>query len=205
MRPTGSAAELEARRLRAVDLLRDGKSNTEVARLVGASLSSVKRWKRAAAEGGSEALAAKPNRGRPPRLTPEQKQELAQILRAGPLAAGFRNNLWTCRRVAQVIRERYDVVYHRDHVGRVLHALGFTQQKPQRRATLRDETAIEQWRTQDWERIKKRAAESKLSSHFSMKPDSCSSRSAAVPGLRAAKLRSNMPRPGMTVCRSSGR
>ncbi len=176
MRPTGSAAELEARRLRAVDLLRDGKRNTEVARLIGVDVSSVKRWKRAAATGGSEALAAKPNRGRPPRLTPEQKQELAQIVRAGPLAAGFRTNLWTCRRVAQVIRQRFGVEYHRDHVGRVLHALGFTQQKPQRRATQRDEAAIEQWRTQEWERIKKRAATSKLSSHFSTKPASCSSR-----------------------------
>ena len=175
MRPIGSAAELEARRLRAVDLLRDGKSNTEVARLVGVSLSSVKRWKRAAAEGGSEALAAKPNRGRPPRLTPEQKQELAQIVRAGPLAAGFRNNLWTCRRVAQVIRQRFGVEYHRDHVGRVLHALGFTQQKPQRRATQRDEVMIEHWRMHDWERIKKRAVESKLSLHFSTKRASCSS------------------------------
>ncbi len=72
MRPKGSAAELEARRLRAVDLLRDGKSNTEVARLVGADVSSVKRWKRAVAQGGVAALAAKPNRGRPPRLTLEQ-------------------------------------------------------------------------------------------------------------------------------------
>jgi transposase len=176
MRPTGSAAELEARRHRAVDLLRDGKSNTEVARLIGVDVSSVKRWKRAAAQGGNTALAAKPNRGRPPRLTPEQKQELAQIVRAGPLAAGFRNNLWTCRRVAQVIRERFGVQYHRDHVGRVLHALGFTQQKPQRRATQRDEAAIEHWRTHEWERIKKRAANSKLSLRFSTKPDSCSSR-----------------------------
>lgn len=176
MRPTGSAAQLEARRLRAVVLLRDGKSNTEVARLIGVDVSSVKRWKRAAAEGGSEALAAKPNRGRPPRLTPEQKQELAQIVRAGPLAAGFRNNLWTCRRVAQVIRERFGVQYHRDHVGRVLHALGFTQQKPQRRATQRDEAAIERWRKRDWQRIKKRAANSKLSLRFSTKLDSCSSR-----------------------------
>lgn len=176
MRPTGSAAQLEARRHHAVDLLRDGKSNTEVARLIGVDVSSVKRWKRAAAAGGSEALAAKPNRGRPPRLTPEQKQELAQIVRAGPLAAGFRTNLWTCRRVAHVIRERFGVEYHRDHVGRLLHALGFTQQKPQRRATQRDEAAIARWRTHDWERIKKRVAESKLSSHFSMKPAFSSSR-----------------------------
>ena len=176
MRPTGSAAELEARRLRAVDLLREGKSNTEVARLIGVDVSSVKRWKRAAAKGGNKALAAKPNRGRPPRLTPDQKQELAQIVRAGPRAAGFRTNLWTCRRVAQVIRERYGVEYHRDHVGRVLHALGFTQQKPQRRATQRDEAAIEAWRKSGWRRVKKRAGETKLSSCFSMKPASCSSR-----------------------------
>ena len=176
MRPTGSAAQLEARRLRAVALLRDGKSNTEVARLIGVDVSSVKRWKRAAAQGGNEALAAKPNRGRPPRLTPEQKQELAQIVRAGPRAAGFRTNLWTCRRVAHVIRERFGVEYHRDHVGRVLHALGFTQQKPQRRASQRDEAAIEHWRTHEWERIKKRAANSKLSLRFSTKPASCSNR-----------------------------
>jgi transposase len=176
MRPTGSAAQLEARRLRAVDLLRDGKSNTEVARLVGVNLSSVKRWKRAAAQGGNTALAAKPNRGRPPRLTPEQKQELAQIVRAGPRAAGFRTNLWTCRRVAHVIRERFGVEYHRDHVGRVLHALGFTQQKPQRRASQRDEAAIEAWRKPGWQRVKKRADETKLSSCSSMKPASCSSR-----------------------------
>ena len=176
MRPTGSAAELEARRLRAVVLLRDGRSNTEVARLIGVDVSSVKRWKRAAAEGGTEALAAKPNRGRPPRLTPEQKRELAVIVRAGPLAAGFRTNLWTCRRVAEVIRQRFGVLYHRDHVGRVLHALGFTQQKPQRRAMQRDEAAIGQWRKHDWQRVKKRDSERKLSSCFSMKPASCSSR-----------------------------
>ena len=175
MRPKGNAVELEARRRTAVSLLQDGKSNTEVARLIGVDVSSVKRWKRAAAEGGNEALTAKPNRGRPPRLTPEQKQELAQIVRAGPLAAGFRTNLWTCNRVRQIIRERFGVQYHRDHVGRLLHALGFTQQKPQRRALQRDEVAIEQWRTQDWERIKKRDAGTKLSSCFSMKPVSCSS------------------------------
>ena len=176
MRPKGSAAELEARRRQAVALLQDGKSNTEVARLVGADLSSVKRWKRAVAAGGLTALAAKPNRGRPPKLSPAQRQELAEILRAGPLAAGFRTNLWTCRRVAEVVRQRFGVEYHPDHVGRILHALGFTQQKPQRRATQRDEVAIEQWRMHDWERIKKRDDESKLSSCFSMKPASCSSR-----------------------------
>src|SRR5688572_9711632 len=176
MRPKGSAAELEARRRQAVALLQDGKSNTEVARLVGADLSSVKRWKRAVAAGGLTALAAKPNRGRSPKLSPTQRQELAEILRVGPLAAGFRTNLWTCRRVAEVVRQRFGVEYHPDHVGRILHALGFTQQKPQRRASQRDEGAIERWRKRTWPRIKKRDASVKLPSCFLMKRASCCSR-----------------------------
>jgi len=177
MRPKGSAAELEARRRQAVAFLQDGKkSNTEVARLVGADLSSVKRWKRAVAAGGLTALAAKPNRGRSPKLSPAQRQELAAIVRASPLAAGFRTDLWTCRRVAEVIRRRFGVVYHPDHVGRVLHALGFTQQKPQRRASERDEAAIERWRKRAFPRIKKRDASGKLPSCSLMKRVSCCSR-----------------------------
>jgi transposase len=176
MRPKGSAVELEARRRQAVALLQDGKSNTEVARLVGADLSSVKRWKRAVASGGLTVLAAKPNRGRSPKLSPAQRQELAAIVCAGPLAAGFRTNLWTCRRVAEVIRQRFGVKYHPDHVGKILHALGFTQQKPQRRASERDEVAIERWRKGAWRRIKKRDVGSKLPSCFLTKRASCCSR-----------------------------
>ena len=176
MRPKGTAAALEARRHRAVDLLRDGMSLTEVARRVDADLSSVKRWKRAFVHGGRQALAAKRNRGRPSRLSSAQKQELAAIVRAGPLAAGFRTNLWTCRRVAEVIEQRFGVEYHPDHVGRLLHALGFTQQKPQRRASQRDEVAIDAWRRCDWPRLKKRGVASKPALFFSTKPASCSSR-----------------------------
>ena len=175
MRPKGSAVELEARRRQAVVLLQDGKSNTEVARLVGVHLSSIKRWKRAVAAGGPTALAAKPNRGRSPKLSLVQKQELAQIVRAGPLAAGFRTNLWTCRRVAEVIHQRFGVQYHRDHVGRLLHALGFTQQKPQRRALEGNQAAIQRWRNRSWRRVKKRDVCSKQPSCFSMKRASCCS------------------------------
>ena len=93
MRPKGSAVELEARRRKAVALLQDGKSNTEVARLVGADLSSVKRWKRAVAAGGLTVLAAKPNRERMPKLTPAQRQELAVIVRARSLGGRLSQQL----------------------------------------------------------------------------------------------------------------
>lgn len=169
MRPKGSAAELEARRCRAVAFLADGKSLTEVARLVGADVSSVKRWRRAWQAGGDAALESKPIPGRPAELTEAERRRLAAIVRAVPLAASFMTDWWTCKRVAEVIRREFDVTYHPDHVGRLLHALGFTQQKPQRRASQRNEAAIARWRTHDWPRIKKRPGVAARPSCFSMK------------------------------------
>ena len=79
-------------------------------------------------------------------------------------------------RVRQVIHREFGVTYHVDHVGRLLHALGFTPQKPRRKARERDEAAIEHWRREDWPRIKKGEPGEKLASCSSTKPASCCSR-----------------------------
>jgi transposase len=158
MRTKGRARELEARRRRAAEFFQERKPLAEIARLVGASLSSVKRWKRAWLEGGAEALAAKPHPGPTPKLSWDQKQRLVSILLRGAVAAGFRNELWTCARVAEVVRKRFRVSYHPDHVGRILHDLGFSPQKPQRVAREQDAAAVERWRRKDWPRIKKKRA-----------------------------------------------
>ena len=155
MRTKGSAAELEARRRRAAEFLRERMTPAEVARLVGASLSSVKRWKKALELEGEAALAAKPHAGPAPRLSCDQKQELVAILKQGPLAAGFKTDLWTCRRVAEVVKKNFKVVYHPDHLGRILHELGFSPQKPRVVARERDEKAIAHWRRYRWPQIKK--------------------------------------------------
>jgi len=158
MRPKGSAQELEVRRQMAGKLLQEGKGVREVARLVGASPSSVSRWKQALEEGGTAALKAKPHPGRPPRLRPEQKEQLEQVLLEGPLAAGFSTDLWTLARVAKVIERRFGVKYHPGHVWYILRDMGWSCQKPERRARERDEDAIARWRWEDWPRIKKKPA-----------------------------------------------
>jgi transposase len=137
-------------------MLRQGKGVREVARLVGASPSSVCRWKRALKEGGPEALRAKPHPRRPSRLTAEQKVSLLEMLRQGPQAAGFSTDLWTLARVAKVIEVRFGVRYHPGRVWHILRELGWSPQKPGRRARERDEEAIRQWREQEWPRVKKR-------------------------------------------------
>ena len=156
MRPKGSAAELDVRRRIGGILLGEGKGVREVARLVGASPSSVSRWKQALEAGGMQALRAKPHPGRRARLKPEQRKSLEQVLLAGPEAAGFATDLWTLARVAQVIERLCGVKYHPGHVWYILRDMGWSCQKPERRARERDEVAIKAWRKKDWPRIKKK-------------------------------------------------
>jgi transposase len=155
MRPVGSPAELERRRLRAMALLAEGHSLNEVARRLGCEASSVLRWRDAFGRWGRGALRPKPIPGRPPRLTRRQKAQLIRYLLQGPLTHGYRTDLWTTLRVAQLIRRQFGIHYHRDHVGRLLHSLNWTCQKPEKRATQRDEAAIAAWKQRAWPRIKK--------------------------------------------------
>src|SRR3989304_4657744 len=139
MRPSGSPEELERRRVRAIRLPLQGHQPIEVARLVGVDRRSVWRWNRAYREAGDEGLRAKPAPARPPKLDARAKNRLERVLLKGAKAAGFPTDLWTCPRVARLIRESFSVTYHVDHVGRLLRDLGWTPQKPQRRAVERDE------------------------------------------------------------------
>jgi transposase len=155
MRTKGSAAELETRRLLAGEMILQGKDNDEILEILGVSLSSVKRWRWAVEKGGMEALKAKPHPGRKPRLNETQKRQLLEILLAGPRKAGYPNDWWTCRRIAEVVARRFHVQYHPDYIGTLLHDLGWTCQKPEQRAREANDSAIERWRKQDWPRIKR--------------------------------------------------
>lgn len=155
MRPTGSPEELERRRLRALALLKDGLQPVEVAQRVGVDRRSVRRWKAAARKNGEAGVRARATPGRPSKLTPRHKRRLEALLINGPVAAGFHTDLWTCPRVAELIKQRFRVNYHVDHVGRLLHELGWSPQKPARRAVERDEQEIRRWVREDWPRVKK--------------------------------------------------
>jgi len=157
MRSKGSARKLEARRLEAIGLLDQGLSQAEVAVRLGVKTNSVWRWNAARRKGGKKALHARPATGRKCKLSPRQKQELAERLLRGARASGYQSDLWTCPRIALLIRRCYGVSYHVDSLPRFLQALGFSCQRPQKKAAERDEGVIAQWVKQDWRRIKKRA------------------------------------------------
>ena len=158
MRPPGTPEELQRRRLRAMELLRQGYAPVEVARMVGAERRSVRRWNAAYRQRGQAALAARPAPGRPAKLPPVRLRTLERHLLRGAKAAGFPTDLWTCPRVAQWIEQRFAVHYHVDHISRLLHTLGWSPQKPARRALERDEEQIQRWVKHTWPALKKKRA-----------------------------------------------
>jgi transposase len=90
-------------------------------------------------------------------LSTAQKKALAKILLRGAQAAGYSTELWTLRRIGEVIKKQFGVRYCTSAVWRLLVVdMNWSTQKPERRATERDEAAIEQWKRREWIRLKKK-------------------------------------------------
>jgi transposase len=155
MRPKGTAAELERRRRRAVQLLEQGEAPAVVARILGVTRPSLHRWRRLARQG--HGLDAKPVSGAKRRLTDPQLKQLEALLDKGAPAHGFPNELWTAARVAQLIHRHFGVKYHPDYVLRLLRRLGWTCHKPQRRARERNDKEVERWKADEFPRILREA------------------------------------------------
>jgi transposase len=136
-------------------LLDEGYSLNEVARRIDCQASSVMRWRDAWDQKGEQAFEVGTSPGRPPKLTAGNKRTLVRLLLQGPLQHGYSTDLWTCERIARLIQREFRVRYHRDHIGRLMHDLGWSYQKPERRAAERDEEAIERWKREQWPRVKK--------------------------------------------------
>ncbi len=155
MRPKGSAEVLADRRRRALELLDEGHSLNEVARRIGCQASSVMRWRDKRDDEGAAVFEVGASPGRPPKLSDQQLERLIELLQHGAMAQGYSTDLWTCKRITKLIRKEFRVRYHPHHIGRLLHQLGWSYQKPERRALERDEAAIARWRDREWPRAKK--------------------------------------------------
>jgi transposase len=164
----------ELRRRRALTLKRRGWKQQEIAEALAVTPAAVSKWMRVARERGDGALAARPHLGAAARLTEGQRSLIPGLLSHGAEAFGFRGEVWTCARVAELIRREFSVSYHRAHVSRLLKALAWTPQKPGERAAQRDEAAIAAWRAERWPALKKRpGAKGAPSSWWTSRASTC--------------------------------
>jgi len=148
--------EAAKRRVRAGRLLQSGKKPAEVAELVGAPRQTVYRWQGVLNEEGIDALREMSKGGRPSRMSAEQVEKLRKLVLAGPMACGYGTDLWTLKRVRLLIEKEFAIRYTDVHVWRILGQLGFSSQKPEKRAIERDEKAVARWKRRTWPGLKKK-------------------------------------------------
>ena len=150
---------IEARRIAGARMLKRKVAQAVVARELGVSRQAVSVWARQLAEvnGAIGKLKAK-TLGRPKRLDDEQCGSLSRMLVAGALHSGFPTELWTVKRVRAVVAREFGVKYSQSGCWELLRNLGFSPQKPEKRATQRNEDAILQWKRKTWPGLKKKRA-----------------------------------------------
>lgn len=152
----GDRTALDERRRAAGDLFRRGATRAQVSRSLGVSRQSASRWYEQWRQGGLRALRGATRRGRPALTSDDDLRRVEAELLQGARAHGFPTDLWTLPRIAVVIERTVGVRYHPGHVWRLLRRMGWSLQRPARRARERDEPGIQRWVREEWPRIKKR-------------------------------------------------
>lgn len=160
-RTPGSSAQNETKRRKAIELIKQGLTQAEAAKQVRVILRTVQRWWKLYRDFGDDGLKSTKATGRPKRLNKKQLERLGKILIKGAVKSGFPNELWTSKRVLQVIKTEFNTDYHSNHLPRLLRSLGFSPQRPQREAAEKDQEQINKWIRYQWTRIKKKPAKSK--------------------------------------------
>jgi transposase len=155
MMTKGTPAEWARRRRLAVQRLRLGYTQQEVANFFDVHPRSVQRWMQAYREGGMAGLKAKPHRGRPPRLSSQEERQVLQWFRRSPREFGFPTDLWSAPRVADLIQRQFGKKFHPHYLNQWLAERRITPQKPERQARERDDREVRRWLREDWPRIKK--------------------------------------------------
>jgi len=158
LRPRRDFGALTARRLKAGRLFAQGQPQATVVHRLGVSRQTASRWYAAWRREGCDGLKGAGRAGRKPRLDGLGRQRLQAALLQGAGAWGFATDLWTLDRVVTVLWKSAHLHYSRPQVWRILGQLGWSRQRPARRAKERDEAAIARWVRDRWPRVKKTPA-----------------------------------------------
>jgi transposase len=149
------------RRIHALLYIVDGKSVAEIAEILHLGAQTVRDYLTAFVLKGLESLQYKRPPGRPPKLNKTQRKELADLITAGPEAAGYSSACWTAVMVQNLILQRFQVEYHPHYLANLLDQLGFSFQKARFVSDHLNEAARERWLQSTWPEILQTATERK--------------------------------------------
>jgi len=149
----------EQRRLAAAqELLETDKTQAQIAENHGVTPSAVSRWKSTLDEEGIEALESttdEGNQGPNSELDEQGREQLVELLEEGAQAHDWETDLWTSKRVAALIEDRFEIDYTPRHCSRILRELGYRPVKPRDEAAEKDPEAKSHWLNEEAEELKK--------------------------------------------------
>jgi transposase len=153
-----SPKAMEEIRVRAVQRVQAGESPEKVIKTLGFARACIYNWLARYRAGGWHALRTGDRSGRPKKLSGSQVRWIYKTIRdKDPRQLKFAFALWTRQMIAETINQKFRIKLSKTSVGRLLHQLGFSCQKPLHRAYQRDPELVEQWKTQVFPKIQKRA------------------------------------------------
>jgi transposase len=153
-----SPKAMEEIRIRAVQQVQAGESPEKVIKALGFARACIYNWLARYRAGGWHALRTGNRSGRPKKLSGSQIRWIYKTIRdKDPRQLKFAFALWTRPMIAKVIRDKFGIKLSRTSVGRLLHQLGFSCQKPLYRAYQRDSELVKQWKEKVFPQIQKRA------------------------------------------------
>jgi transposase len=145
--------------LLAILAVMDGQSFAQIASLLRVHEKTVTAWVRLFCCYGIQGTPRKKPTGRPPKLTPTQKAELATLLDEGPVKAGFSGACWRSPIIQQLIHDRFGVFYNVFYIAQLLKNLGFRSQKAAFVSAHLNAGKRQAWRTTTWPQLLRRAKE----------------------------------------------
>lgn len=158
---------MEEIRVRAVQRVQDGESPEVVIKTLGFARACIYNWLARYRAGGWQALETGSRSGRPKKLTGSQIRWIYRTIRdKDPRQLKFSFALWTRTMIASLLKRQFGVKLSSTSVGRLLHQLGFSCQKPLYRAYQRDSELVKQWKENVFPKIQKRAKKEGATIYF---------------------------------------
>ena len=146
----------DERRAEVARRLRDGEPAADVAKALGLAVNSVYAIGAKAREHGLRSLKGTPRSGRPRKIGKSQWPAIVRRIAEGPRRCGFERDLWTLPMVQEFLLREHGVLYHVDHLSRLMREAGMSAQRPAVRARERDEKAIRRFAKSEFPALEKK-------------------------------------------------
>jgi len=143
-------------RIKAVLLNNNGKSSSEIAKVLNVTREITSKWLKTYEQQGVDGLLERPRSGRPGKLSEVEKIILCDIVDSGPVAYGYSTGVWTSAVISEVIRDEFGIVYHPGHVRKLLNEFGYSVQSPKRLLAAADKEKRDKWVLSSYQQLKKR-------------------------------------------------